>query len=55
MNPVTLDVFIGDEYLWVSIIQIMFSLYLEDLEAGMKYKVKLSYPGVFPFKFDLFL
>ena len=55
MNPVTLDVFIGDEYLWVSIIQIMFSLYLEDLEAGMKYTVKLSYPGVIPVQFDLFL
>ncbi|KAK8802660.1 hypothetical protein WA171_006336, partial [Blastocystis sp. BT1] len=45
MNPVTLDVFIGDEYL----------LYLEDLEAGMKYTVKLSYPGVIPVQFDLFL
>ena len=55
MNPVTLDVVIGDEYLWVSIIQIMFSLYLADLEAGMKYTVKLSYPGVIPVQFDLFL
>ena len=54
-DPVTLDVFIGSEYLceWVAVV--MLSLFLEDLEVGTKYTVKLSYPGVSPVQFDVFL
>lgn len=55
MELVTLDLFIDEEYLFSYMNPIITRIYLEDLEPSTNYKIVMSYPGVIPVQYDLFL
>ncbi|KAK8830446.1 hypothetical protein WA577_006127 [Blastocystis sp. JDR] len=45
LEVITLDVFLNEEYI----------IYVEDLKENTNYSVKLSYPGVIPVQYEVFL
>ena len=45
----------NEEYMWLWIGALMISIYMEDLEESTNYSGRLSYPGVIPVQYDVFL